>query len=346
MEENFAQYSKVLVTGATGFIGAHVVDALLSKQIAVKVGSRTLQKAQTFVNERPQYGKLLSYALISDFSSSESDLDEAAEGCDGIIHVASPFSYDISNAEEELVIPAIAGVKAVMVAAHKSGTVRRVVITSSFASVMDVSRGPGPGFTYTGEDWNPLTYDEACKADPVIAYRGSKKFAELAAWDYVREHSGEINFDLVTLCPPMTFGPIVHPVKNVGSLNVSNAILWSIASGINPLPVSRVPVWIDVRDLAQAHILSLLQREAGGKRYVPASPEFFSYQLAADIMREKFPELSDRIALGNPGEEIPASYELDGKTAAAELGFSYHSFESMIVNSISQFLTMANIEKQ
>ena len=187
-----------------------------------------------------------------------------------------------------MVLPAISGVQSILEAAASVPSVRRVVITSSFASVMDVNRKGPPYFTYTGSDWNPLTYEES--VDPstssIIAYRGSKKFAELAAWNFVKEKNPA--FDLVTLCPPMTFGTVSHPISSVNSLNESNAMLWKVASGTDPLPVSRVPFWIDARDLARAHVEAVLRPEAGGRRYVVASPERFSYGLAAQIIREEF----------------------------------------------------------
>ncbi|EAW12253.1 uncharacterized protein ACLA_062160 [Aspergillus clavatus NRRL 1] len=85
----------------------------------------------------------------------------------------------------------------------------------------------------------------------------------------------------------MTFGPIVHPVASVAQLNESNAVLWSIAAGANPLPVARVSAWINVRGLAEAHVQALLTPEAGGKRHVPASGEPFCYEWAADIIKTK-----------------------------------------------------------
>ncbi|ANB15656.1 methylglyoxal reductase (NADPH-dependent) GRE2 [Sugiyamaella lignohabitans] len=224
-----------------------------------------------------------------------------------------------------------------MQAAKDVGTVKRVVLTSSFASVIDVDRGAGPGFTYTGKDWNPLTYEEACKGDAVIAYRGSKKFAELAAWDFVKENANSINFDLVTHCPPMTFGEVCHPIKGHKDLNVSNAVLWSIVEGVDPLPVSRVPVWINVGDLAKAHVNSLLIPEVGGRRYVPASPEKFSYQKIADIIREKFPWAKSRVTKGNPNEPIPESYDLDSQAVTDDLGVTFTSLEETIYKAIYQF---------
>lgn len=331
-------YTKVLVTGATGFIGAHVADEVLSRDIPIKIASRSKDKAETFIAARKEKAHMISYQVIDDFEVSGGGLAEAAEGCDGVIHVASPFNYDVQDVKKELIDPAIAGSKAMMVASDKVQTVKRVVLTSSFASVLDINRKSDSIFTYTAEDWNPITYDEACKSAPVDAYRGSKKYAELEAWNYVKNNKPK--FDVVTLCPPMTFGPVVHPVENVSKLNVSNGVLWSIADGADPLPVSRVPVWIDVRDLAKAHVESLLNPEAGNKRYIAASTEFFSYQIAADIMRKNFPWAENKVIKGEPGDEIKYNYKLDGQTMANDLGLEYTPFKKTVVDSISQFSKM------
>jgi nucleoside-diphosphate-sugar epimerase len=212
------------------------------------------------------------------------------------------------------------------------------VITSSFASVLNADRKESSYFTYTGADWNPLTYEESIhpSTSAVIAYRGSKKFAELAAWDFVKEHLPQ--FDIVTLCPPMTFGPVAHPVKDVGSLNESNAMLWKIASGNKPLPVARVPFWIDVRDLAKAHVQALLRPEVGGRRYVPAASDRFSYGLAAEIILENFSWAKEKVSV--EPQTIDQSHGLDGETAAKDLGITYHTFQETVVDLISQASTM------
>ena len=201
-------------------------------------------------------------------------------------------------------------------------------------------KGP-PYFTYTGADWNPLTYEESI--DPatsaVVAYRGSKKYAELTAWNYIKEHTP--GFDLVALCPPMTFGPVVHPVENVERLNESNAMLWKIARGADPLPVSRVPFWIDVRDLAVAHVNALLLEGAGGRRYTPAAPERFSYGIAAQIIANGFPNLSDKVT--QEDQILDQSYGLDGETAASELDFDYHSFEETVKDLIAQAVSLNTV---
>lgn len=241
------------------------------------------------------------------------------------------MTYDTKDNETELLIPAINGVKAILSAAAVTGKVKRVVFTSSFASVLDAGKQVGPGFTYTGEDWNPLTYEEAAApgTSAVIAYRGSKLFAEREAWRFVeQEHP---SFDLVTLCPPMTFGPIRHPVDNPQELNESNAKLWQIAAGDHTLPEARVPVWIDVRDLAKAHVECLYRPSAGMQRYTPASPEKFSYELVASILRQHYPAARKQVVAIDDAA-APVGYDLDWKSVAADLGVEFHSFRECVID--------------
>lgn len=214
------------------------------------------------------------------------------------------------------------------------------MITSSFAAILNLNRKAPPYFTYTAEDWNPLTYEEAIDpaTDAVIAYRGSKKFAELEAWNFVKEKKP--SFDITTLCPPMTFGPVVHPVSNVEHLNESNAMLWQVAKG-GSLPAARVPFWVDVRDLAEAHVEALLKPEVGNKRYVVAAPQRYSYGLATNIVARNFEGLKDKIS--TEGQPVDESHGLDGETAAQELGIQYRTFEETVVDLVSQAMKMKEV---
>lgn len=75
--------------------------------------------------------------------------------------------------------------------AAAAGSVKRIVVTSSFASVIDNTREGPPYFTYTGEDWNPQSYELTIDSntDALAAYRGAKKFAELEAWNFLKKKS-------------------------------------------------------------------------------------------------------------------------------------------------------------
>lgn len=248
-----------------------------------------------------------------------------------------PFTYNTTNNERELILPAINGVRALLSAAAKNPHLHRIVLTSSFAAVIDTTLSPPPTFTYTASHWNPLTYATsiAPTTPAIIAYRGSKKFAELEAWHHLSTHP-DSPYTLTTLCPPMVFGPVAHPaVPSPAHLNESNAQLWAaVATPTVPLPEARVPFWIDVRDLAQAHVAALVSEQAAGKRYTVASPERFSYGLAARIVRERFPH---RRVRGEEEGGLPeVGWGLDGETAARELGVGYRGFGETVGDLVGQ----------
>ena len=90
-------------------------------------------------------------------------------------------------------------------------SVKRVVYVSSLAAV--VNSRPEKPIVHTEADWNELDPAEVQAkgeaASPISMYRTSKLLAEKAAWKLYREgrEKGTIGWDLVTLCPPWTFGP-------------------------------------------------------------------------------------------------------------------------------------------
>lgn len=223
----------------------------------------------------------------------------------------------MEDAEKDMILPAIGGLKTILNAAAREPTIKRIVFTSSFATVLDVQRGWAPGWTYTAEQWNPITYEQAKASKDIQAYRGAKKFSELYAWDYIRDNKP--HFDFVSIIPPMVYGPIVHPLAKISDLNMSSMDLWDVASG-KDYPEQRVPVWVDVRDLAQAHVQALITPEASNRRFTIAAPEKWSMQRLADILREEFDWAKDVVKKGEEGAAFWPSYTLDGATAGQILG--------------------------
>lgn len=244
----------------------------------------------------------------------------------------------MTDKEKELIIPAIEGVKSILNASLKSATVKRVVITSSFGSVLDMSHSEEAPYTYSARDWNPITYAEGANASatPQDAYRASKTLAEQEAWNFMKEKSPA--FDLVTLCPSMVFGPVATPISSASDLNESNAVLWSVATGgpTAPLPPARFNFWIDVRDLAEVHVAAAFNPQAGGKRYIPVSPEKFTYEMASDIIRREFPEWGEKEARrGSQRIKDHLSVDLsDVQRDFPELAFT--SFQNTVIDLIKQ----------
>ncbi|KAG2419979.1 hypothetical protein HFD88_004776 [Aspergillus terreus] len=93
------QFSRVLVTGATGFIGAHVVDSLLARGVSVRAATRSKQKGELLRQARPQHASKLEIVEVQDFTQL-AVFDTVMSDIDAVIHVASPFTYNTTDNEK------------------------------------------------------------------------------------------------------------------------------------------------------------------------------------------------------------------------------------------------------
>lgn len=128
----------------------------------------------------------------------------------------------------------------------------------------------------------------------------SKTLAESAAWAFIRDEKPQ--FDLVTVCPPLVLGPLAHHLSSLDSINESNGRVVKLLRGEwkDEIPSQGpVSIWVDVRDVARAHVRALDGAELGGKRLF-TTPGYFSHREVADVVRRKFPEYKDRV----PGPEV------------------------------------------
>ncbi|KAF3934918.1 Dihydroflavonol-4-reductase [Dactylella cylindrospora] len=339
--------SYVLVTGATGFIGSHIVDALLAKGISVRATYRSKHKAEAMrMHFRGIYGdklnNLLNFVYTGDLTT-EGCFDDAVRGVDSVIHCASPLNFALSP--PEILNPAIAGVKSLLASIATSSSIKKLIVLSSFAAILDeAEKGLGPGVTYTAKDWNPVTYEEGL-VDLRQAYHASKTLTEKEVWKWADEVGKGKGIGVVSLCPGLVFGPMAYPIDKISELNSSNAELWFLTTGFSPLPKSPIPCWLDVRDLAQAHVTALLDDSITHKRYTLSAPTPFSTQLAADTIRDLFPWGKERVAEGEPGV-YPDDCKLEGEIAANELGFSYKGWRDCMIETLGQFKQIEEKEKR
>jgi nucleoside-diphosphate-sugar epimerase len=224
--------TRVLLTGGSGFIAAHVLDILLEHGHSVVTTVRSQEKANKIAENHKSYGKdKLDFAIVEDIAK-ENAFDQAVKSeppFEAVIHTASPFHFNVTDVQKELLDPAIIGTTGILKSIKKSApSVKRVVITSSFASIINPFKGNWPEHTYSEEDWNPITPQQAVE-NPSNGYRASKTFAEKAAWDFVEQEKP--NFSIATMCPPLVLGPIVHYLNSLDALNTSNQRVRDIIQG-------------------------------------------------------------------------------------------------------------------
>ena len=344
----------VLVTGANGFVAAHILNVLLdagyhvlgtvrSKSAADRVRishGRSVYSSISFLQANfSRYGDKLSFALVPDIETPGA-FDEVVKDVDAVIHSASPFHYPVDDNERDLFYPAVNGTVRILEAVYTSGNdrIKRVVITSSFAAIVDISKGYNPGKVYSEADWNPMTWDEAKIAEGGAAYCASKAFAEKAAYDFIEKHKPP--FAITTLCPPLVYGPIAHQVDSIDKLNKSSEEIWNLINGSqNSVPPTSFPAFADVRNLAEAHRSALESPEAANKRFIITSGPYLNQRIC-DIVRKIFPQLKNKVPFANPNEALPDHYRLNHDRATRELGIKWIPLENTIKDTVEGLLAL------
>ena len=88
-------------------------------------------------------------------------------------------------------------------------------------------------------------------------------------------------FSITTLCPPMIYGPPIHSPPSLAELNESNSQLWKIISSGKDaeVPDAHTPLYVDVRDIAMAHILALENPKAEGQRYTVVGAQYSNQEV-------------------------------------------------------------------
>lgn len=238
----------------------------------------------------------------------------AVDGCDGVLHVASPLPRSQPKDPDEVVVPARDGTLRVLKAARAAG-VRRVVVTSSFGAI---GYGPSPGRPWTEADWTE-------PSDTLAAYPLSKVIAERAAWDFVADGGGP---ELVVLNPTGVFGPPLGPT--IGS---STGIVVALMTGqLAEAPRQSFGV-ADVRDTAQAHIQALSVPEAAGLRILITSPPATSWLGVATRLRDRLGERAAKCPTREvDGDPVPIN-EFDVTRARELLGWDPRSAADSVVDT-------------
>ncbi|OTB01921.1 hypothetical protein M426DRAFT_74951 [Hypoxylon sp. CI-4A] len=332
----------VLVTGASGFVGGQIVREALAAGFQVRITARNETSAAKTLSRFRDQASLITWAVVEDITSVSAYEPAFADGAvTHIIHAASPFNLAPRDNVRDLLDPAIKGATAILEAAvrYGGGKVRGVVVTSSFAAVKDLSFGRRVGHAYSGADWNPVTYAEGESGNGVVAYCASKALGERAVWDFAKAHP-DAGFAVTAICPPWVLGPYAWDLEDTRGLSTSVQQLHNLIDA-ETVPAFDFGGYADSREVAAAHVLALQTPEADGKRFLVGQD--FRYQAVVDYAREAFPELRDRLPVGNPGE-WEEGYRIDGSLATKVLGLKYKTLKETVVDTYRQLLKARELE--
>jgi dihydroflavonol-4-reductase len=270
----------VLVTGGSGFIGSHCVLRLLAEGYRVRTTVRSSRREADVRAMIEADGQPLREALS--FAAADLMSDDgwpaAVEGCDYVLHVASPVPLAEPKHEDEIIGPARDGAIRVLRAASNAG-VKRTVLTSSFAAVKYGHRGNGR--VLTEADWSDPD------GELMAAYAKSKLFAERAAWDFIRDAGASM--ELAVINPVAVFGPALGP-----DLSLWASLVGQLLSGKLPAVPQMNIVLVDVRDVADLHLRAMVDPAAAGQRFL-ASTGTMSLSDIAGLLRSRLGPAARRV---------------------------------------------------
>lgn len=349
MDQIIDKTKPVMVTGASGYIANWIVKLLLDAGCTVHAtvrnpdNEKSVGPLKKIAAAAPQGTLKLFRADLLDQGS----FDAPMAGCEVVIHTASPFVVrGFKSAQEALIRPAVEGTRNVLEACNRTDSVKRVVLTSSVAAIYgdcaDMQKIPRGYFTE--EDWN---FSSSENHQP---YSYSKFLAEKEAW---KIHDAQQRWRLVVINPGMVGGPALTQASASTSIDTMVAMgtgrLW-------PAVPSMRLAWVDVRDVAQAHVEAAFRPDAEG-RHIITNGEPTMLEIAK-ILRKHFgngyrfprfelPKLMIKYvawiidASAKPKFiEQNANYPLkfDNSRSKQRLGIQYHSLEQMYVDHFNQLL--------
>ncbi|MFT8349626.1 SDR family oxidoreductase [Clostridium saccharoperbutylacetonicum] len=336
----------VLVTGGSGFIAVHIILKLLKQGYRVRTTLRTLSR-QDEVKSMLAKGGAVDFEnleFIQTDLTSDTNWMKAVTDANYVIHVASPTPATRPDDGDEMVKIAVDGTLRVMKAAKEAG-VKRVVLTSASGAVI-----AGHKFhqeIFTEEDWTDLSSN-------IDAYQRSKTMAELAAWEFAKKE----NMELSAVNPVAVMGHVLGQ-----DFSHSNQIIRAMLSGDMPFLLNIGFDYVDVRDVAELHVLAMTSPEAAGERFIATTGENLTYKEEAEILRRylgsKAKKVSTKvlpdfiikfIAIFKKELRMPATF-LGQNTACSNakakklLGWQPRSAEEAIVATAKSMIELGLIDK-
>ncbi len=306
----------VVVTGASGFVGAHVVRTLLERGYTVRAcvtDPDNLAKTDHLLamNEK-EAGQAGELTLHKGNVFEEGSYDAPLEGCAGLLHVGTAMGYARANQPQEIYDAAVGGTQNVVRSVARAGTIKRIVYTSSFAAVGH----PAPtGYVFTEDDWasdnredDPNWNVEGLNEKGETGYEIGKVETELLLYRLAEEDG---SFDAMSINPIVVLGPLLAKVHELAF-----SWQWALGRMLRGKPCIRgwQHLWniVDVRDVAMAHVLALESDVAkNGDRYILAatdeSGEIDVMQLQAHLQA-----LFPNIDVGGAPDEIQPMLEKHG----------------------------------
>ena len=334
---------KVLVTGASGFIGLHCIAQLLQAGYQVKGSLRSRARESEIRNALSKVVNAENRLEICELDLLKDDgWDDAVSGCDYVMHVASPLLDREPKDQDEIIRPAHEGLMRAIKSSVRN-KIKRFVMTSSFSAI---------GYGHVKDVFDESHWTDTTQK--IGAYNKSKAIAEKAMWDYLDSLKDEEKIEAVAINPTLVIGASLS--DDVGT---SNIFLQKMLDGSYPVVPKVHFGYVTVKDTAKAHVAAMTHPHANGKRFILAERCMWLFEVNKILRKHGYKKAPIRqapnllmkfLALFN--NEASAIAGFVGKTkytnsenAKNILNFNFENVEVGILEIAQQLETLGVIKK-
>nr|WNZ75585.1 hypothetical protein [Trichoderma harzianum] len=297
--------SLVFITGATGYIGTHLVGDVLKAGHRVRVAVRSQEKSQLIKELYPSAADKIEYAVVPDMSQP-SAYQDALKGVNYVFHLAGAMVDKGVELERDFVDPAVNGTLSILESAKKEPSIQKVAIVSSFLSLMPmdgVMRNPFHIKANTGEKFAvnyKMAFPEGLPGQ-LLKYQTGKIVAHQAYRDWIKKENPK--FTVVSVHPSQVFGPSLVQ-KSSSELSGVNFLMWMTLQSDAPLTPY---LMVDVRDVSLA-LSRIIDADVPSGTELPITGPLYTWKQYASFVNSKYPSLAIKFA---PQEEPTMTMDRD-----------------------------------
>jgi len=335
----------VLVTGVSGFLGAHVVDRLVKDGYRVRGTVRAAKVAQ---NQKAfsVYGNAVEITAMDDLIKGV--YPDAFKGVDAVIHVAAPLVGKEATAEAAIAV-AVDGSINILTQAEKAG-IKNFAYASSIITFSQGFANPADATLLKDDEWLPITKEYVFSQenpDGFLIYAAEKTEAERAVWKFVEEHP---HVELTTVNPPFFYGPFApgytSPYEGTtfssGSISTMGVPFFhNIIRPDAPVP----PVYfVDVRDIARSLVAALKapSRSKVGQKRILIGSETVQFQDIASLIARERPELASRVNKAASNAKRDVKPVIDNRRLKEVLGLEPVPWTTTILDAVDSLVKLEN----
>ncbi|KAJ4989203.1 NAD-binding rossmann-fold containing protein [Stagonosporopsis vannaccii] len=336
-------HGQLRITGVSGHVGFRVLVEALSRNYRVRAIVRRPEQGEQIrkAGSVKALAADLEIVVVRDLLQ-DGAFDDVLDGVSGIVHVASPLAITTDDYKRDLIDPAVNATVNVLKSAAKVQSVRRVVITSSIATLltMEYVLSEDCATVFTANDVYPPPDIKSEFVAPIEAYAVAKSHALAASESFVKTKKPQ--FDVISILPSMVIGKNELNSKREEIVTGTNGVVIGPLIGVK-LEMPSLGVSVHLHDVARAHIDALNPSIPGNRRLLCSSggTQGTTWDDAKEITRRLYSKQVSEGLFPLTGTSPSRAIHLDASETEQLLGWKFTGFEEQVKSVVDHYIDLS-----